>query len=64
MGYHLIDSNSIDFIARNFINDYYNKYTLLNYLETLEKIKIEDVEHRIKDFLNENQSALSIVTPK
>lgn len=64
IGYHLINSNSIDFIAKNFINDFYNKYTLLNYLDILEKVKLEDVERRLNNFLNENQSTLSIISPK
>lgn len=63
-GYHIMDLNSIENIATSFINYFYKDYFILNYLDTLEKININDIEERCKSFLNKENGCLSIIYPK
>lgn len=64
IGYHLMDLNSIENIATSFINYFYKGYFALNYIDTLEKISIRDIEERCKTFLDKESSCLSIINPK
>lgn len=64
IGYHIMDLNSIENIATSFINYYYRKYSIINYIDALEKVSISDIEERCKKFLNKESCCLSIVNPK
>ncbi len=64
IGYHIMDLNSIENIATGFINYYYRKYSIINYIDALEKVSISDIEERCKKFLNKESCCLSIVNPK
>jgi len=64
IGYHLMDLNSIEYIATNFVNYHFKNSSLLRYLEIIEKIDFSDVESRFEKYLNENNYALSIIYPK
>lgn len=64
MGYHITDLNSIDNIATSYINYFYKNFSMLNYLDVLERITLHEIEERCKGFLNEKSCCLSIVNPK
>ncbi len=64
IGYHIMDLNSIENIATSFINYYYRKYSIISYIDALEKVSISDIEERCKKFFNKESCCLSIVNPK
>lgn len=64
IGYHLMDFNSIENVATSFINYFYKKYSMHEYLNTLDKINVGDIEERCRSFLKKESSCLSIVNPK
>lgn len=63
LGNFLMGFNSVEFIANNFTDLYFDKFNLLDYLDVLESIKFEDLINRYKDHFNTENMVLSIVNP-
>ena len=55
--------NSVEFIANNFVDLYFDDFLLIDYLEVLESIKYEDIIDRFKNHFNKDNVVLSIINP-
>jgi len=64
LGYHLMDFNSIEYIATNFVNFYFSNSSLLGYIDILDNLTFGDVEERFNQHFTENNYTLSTVVPK
>lgn len=63
LGSFLMGLNSIEFIANNFTNMYFDDFLLINYLDLMEDINYEDIVERFKNHLKEEFLSLSIINP-
>lgn len=63
IGYHLMDFNSLEYIANTFTSYYFNNISLFQYLTVLENINLTDVEERFLKHFTEDNWTLSIVSP-
>ncbi|WFA09622.1 pitrilysin family protein [Tissierella sp. Yu-01] len=63
LGSFLMGFNSIEFIANNFTDLYFDKFNLLDYLDVLESISFEDLLNRFKEHFTPDNIVLSIVRP-
>lgn len=64
IGYHLMDFNSVEFIATNFVTYFFNNSSILSYLELLENLDFKDVEDRFLNHFTEENYTLSIINKK
>ncbi len=63
LGSFIMGLNSIEFIANNFVDLYFDDFNLLDYLDLIETISLEDLVDRFhKHFTNDN-FVLSIIKP-
>ncbi len=63
LGNFLMGFNSVEFIANNFVDLYFDKFNLLDYLDVLESINFEDLIQRYKEHFTTDNMVLSIVRP-
>ena len=63
LGSFLMGFNSVEFIATNFIDLYFDDFNLLDYLTVLEKIDFNDLLSRFSEHFTKDNVVLSIVRP-
>lgn len=63
LGSFLMGLNSIEFIANNFIDLYFDDFLIIDYLNLLEEIQYNDITSRFKDHIKEENLVLSIIKP-
>ncbi|MDY0234593.1 MAG: pitrilysin family protein [Gudongella sp.] len=63
IGHFLMGFNSIEFIANNLTELYFQDFLLIDYLDVLNEIKFEDIESRFKKHFKEDMSVISIIWP-
>jgi len=63
-GYHLMELNSIEYIATNFVSYYFKNSSLLRYLDIIDEVSFSDVQKRFDIHLNDDNHVLSVVMPK
>ncbi len=64
IGQHVMEFNSIEFIANSFVAHYFNNSCILNYLDIMESINFEDLEDRFNQHLTLDNYTLSLILPK
>lgn len=64
IGEHLGYYNSVEFIATTFIAYHFKGIQLFDYIKAIKKIQFTDIEKRFLDHFCNNQSILSIISPK
>ncbi|MGF7058799.1 EF-P 5-aminopentanol modification-associated protein YfmH [Brassicibacter mesophilus] len=64
IGYHLMELNSIEYIATNFVSYHFKNSSLLRYLDIINEVSISDVQKRFDVHMNDDNHVLSIVMPK
>lgn len=63
IGDFLMGCNSVEFLANNFVDLYFDGFLLIDYLDLLESIKYEDLIQRFKEHFKEDNVVLSIINP-
>lgn len=63
LGEALRQFNSVEKIAHSFMSNYFRGVNIFEYVETYEKITIEDVNNAIRDLIKKENMAVSIVKP-
>ena len=63
IGHFLMGFNSIEFIANNLTELYFQDFLLIDYLDLLNEIEFRDIEQRFKDHFKEDMSVISIIWP-
>ncbi|WP_243096824.1 EF-P 5-aminopentanol modification-associated protein YfmH [Thermohalobacter berrensis] len=61
IGYHLMDFNSLEYIANTFIKYYFNNTSLINYLRILQEVDFKDIVERFNSHFTSENYTLSIV---
>lgn len=61
LGSFLMGFNSIEFIANNFIDLYFDQFNLLEYLDVLESIEFSDILERFNEHFKTENMVLSII---
>lgn len=64
IGHHIMNFDSLEYIANSFIKYTFNNTSLLNYIDILKEIKFEDVQERFKSHFTEDNHTLSVIKPK
>lgn len=64
IGQFIMSFNSVEGIAVNFVDNYYDGVNLFDVKSIIEEITIEDVRNRLVEHLDETYSAISIILPK
>lgn len=64
MGHHIMDLNSIEYIATSFVSQHFNNSSILEYLDLLDKVSFEDVLNRLKSHLTRYNYTISIINPR
>lgn len=63
LGGFLMGFNSVEFIANNFVDLYFDDFMLLDYLEVLENIEFKDIIKRFSEHFTKDNLVLSIIRP-
>lgn len=63
LGSFLMGLNSIEFIANNFVDLYFDDFNLLDYLDLIETISFDDLKERFTKHLTVDNLVLSIINP-
>ena len=63
LGNFLMGLNSIEFIANNFVELYFDDFNLLDYLGLIETISFDELKTRFKEHLTNENLVLSIINP-
>ncbi len=63
LGSFIMGLNSIEFIANNFVDLYFDDFNLLDYLDLIETISFEDLVLRFKSHFTNDNFVLSIIKP-
>ncbi len=63
LGSFIMGLNSIEFIANNFVDLYFDDFNLLDYLSLIETIEFQDLIHRFETHLSKDNLVLSIIKP-
>lgn len=61
IGHFLMGLNSIEFIANNLTELYFQDFILIDYIDVLNEIKFEDIELRFNEHFKEEMSVMSII---
>lgn len=64
IGNHVMDYNSIEYIANSFVGNYFNNSSILSYLDIIEDVRFEDLENRFNQHLTLDNYTLSLILPK
>ncbi|WP_249323557.1 EF-P 5-aminopentanol modification-associated protein YfmH [Wansuia hejianensis] len=63
LGSFLLGLNSIEFIANNFTDLYFDDFLIIDYLDLLSKVQYEDIVNRFNEHFTQENVALSIIRP-
>lgn len=63
LGSFLMGLNSVEFIANNFTDLYFDEFMLIDYLDLMEEIKYTDITNRFNEHFKEELLSLSIINP-
>lgn len=63
LGSFLMGLNSIEFIANNFVDLYFDDFNLLDYLSLIETIEFDELKERFTQHLTVDNLVLSIINP-
>jgi predicted Zn-dependent peptidase len=63
IGSFLMGLNSVEFIANNFIDLYFDNFLLTDYLSVLESIDYRDIINRFNEHFTEENVVLSVINP-
>lgn len=63
IGEFLMGCNSVDFLANNFVDLYFDGFLLIDYLELLESIEYKDILTRFKEHFIDENVVMSIINP-
>lgn len=63
LGNFIMGLNSIEFIANNFVDLYFDEFNLLDYLALIETISFDDLLIRFKEHFTKDNFVLSIIKP-
>lgn len=63
LGNFLMGFNSIEFIANNFVDLYFDDFNLLDYLNLIEAIDFDELKERFNEHLTIENLVLSIINP-
>lgn len=63
IGNFIINMNSLEYIANNFISYHFLGTSLLDYLNILKKIRIDDVIERFNNHIKEDNMVISVIKP-
>jgi len=63
MGEFLMGLNSVEFIANNFVDLYFDGFLLIDYLDLLETIEYKEILERFKEHFTKENTVLSIINP-
>ncbi len=63
LGNFLMSLNSIEYIANNFVDLYFDNFMILDYLDVMEEIGYQDILKRFKDHFTKDNIVLSIINP-
>lgn len=63
LGNFLMSLNSIEFIANNFVDLYFDDFVILDYLDVMEEIQYDDILKRFKKHFTSENVVLSIINP-
>jgi predicted Zn-dependent peptidase len=63
LGNFLMGLNSIEFIANNFVDLYFDNFIILDYLDVMEEIQYNDILKRFKNHFTRGNVVLSIINP-
>ena len=63
LGEALRQFNSVERIAHSFMSNFFRGVNIFEYVETYEKVTIEDVNNAIRDLINKENMAVSVVKP-
>lgn len=63
LGSFLMGLNSIEFIANNFVDLYFDDFNLLDYLSLVETISFDELKDRFTEHLTVDNLVLSIINP-
>ncbi|WP_069650151.1 EF-P 5-aminopentanol modification-associated protein YfmH [Caloranaerobacter ferrireducens] len=63
LGYHIMDFDSIEFIANSFTSYYFKNTSLFKYMDILASISLEDLQKRLDKHFREDNFVISIVNP-
>jgi predicted Zn-dependent peptidase len=63
LGSFLMGLNSIEFIANNFVELYFDDFNLLDYLSLIETIEFDELKERFTQHLTVDNLVLSIINP-
>lgn len=64
IGSFLTGLNSVEFIANNLTDLYFQDFLLIDYLDVLNEIKFNDIMERFKSHFKEDRTVMSIVWPE
>ncbi|MBS4535422.1 insulinase family protein [Clostridium sp. D2Q-14] len=64
LGHHVMNFDSLDYIANSFIKYTFNNTSLLNYLNILEDVTFDDIIHRFDNHFNKDNCTLSVIKSK
>lgn len=63
LGSFLMSLNSVEYIANNFVDLYFDDFMILDYLDVMEEIGYQDILKRFDDHFTEDNMVLSIINP-
>lgn len=63
LGSFLMSLNSVEYIANNFVDLYFDNFMILDYLDVMEEIGYQDILKRFDDHFTEDNMVLSIINP-
>ncbi len=63
IGDFLMGCNSVEFLANNFVDLYFDDFLLIDYLDLLESIEYKDILDRFKEHFKQENVVLSIINP-
>jgi len=64
IGEFLMGLNSIEYIANNFTDLYFQDFLLIDYLDLLEKINFDNIIERFKENFVEERTSISLILPE
>lgn len=63
LGSFLMSLNSVEYIANNFVDLYFDDFIILDYLDVMEEIKYQDILKRFKEHFTNDNVVLSLINP-
>jgi predicted Zn-dependent peptidase len=63
LGNFLMSLNSVEYIANNFVDLYFDNFMILDYLDVMEEIGYQDILKRFEEHFTNDNIVLSIINP-